>query len=216
MSGTSSSIRTKLWWNSHWMVLFQNCVRQSRSPTTVQLRCYWKQLWSRWAITGSWEPLVYICRHFCGNGRKGFFFFIVIKNFVVIVQANLSFFFIIVTDMNNDNKTYFSTSEFYSQCNYILYHTLLTSMSFHFKLYLWRFFFQLSFMAILMVETDIITSITASPNSETSGNIMYVENFKTEVIVFISNVIMCLTSHWLIMCLTSQWLMFDVTLTDNF
>jgi hypothetical protein len=62
LSGTSSSIRTKLWWNSHWMVLFQNCVRQSRSPTkmatTVQLRCYWKQLWSRWAITGSWEPLV--------------------------------------------------------------------------------------------------------------------------------------------------------------
>jgi hypothetical protein len=41
----------------HWIVLFQNCVRQSRSPTkmatTVQLRCYWKQLWSRWAITGS-------------------------------------------------------------------------------------------------------------------------------------------------------------------
>jgi len=36
------------------MVLFQNCVWQSRSPTrmaaTVQLRCYWKQLWSRWAI----------------------------------------------------------------------------------------------------------------------------------------------------------------------
>ena len=63
MSGTSSSIRTKLWWNSHWMVLFQNCVRQSRSHTkiaaTVQLRCYWKQLWSRWAITGSWEPLVF-------------------------------------------------------------------------------------------------------------------------------------------------------------
>jgi hypothetical protein len=44
------------------MVLFQNCVRQSCSPTkmaaAVQLRCYWKQLWSRWAITGSWEPLV--------------------------------------------------------------------------------------------------------------------------------------------------------------
>ena len=64
LSGTSSSIRTKLWWNSHWMVLFQNCVRQSRSPTkmatTVQLRYYWKQLWSRWAITGSWEPLVII------------------------------------------------------------------------------------------------------------------------------------------------------------
>jgi hypothetical protein len=44
------------------MVLFQNCVRQSRSPTkmatTVQLHCYWKQLWSRWAITGSRELLV--------------------------------------------------------------------------------------------------------------------------------------------------------------
>jgi hypothetical protein len=24
LSGTSSSFRTKLWWNSHWMVLFQN------------------------------------------------------------------------------------------------------------------------------------------------------------------------------------------------
>jgi hypothetical protein len=60
---TSSSIRTKLWWNSHWMVLFHNCVQQSRSPTkmatTVKLRCYWKQLWSRWAITCSWEPLVF-------------------------------------------------------------------------------------------------------------------------------------------------------------
>ena len=64
---------------------------------SVKFGWYWKQLWSRWAITGSWEPLVYICRHFCGNGRKGFFFFIVIKNLVVIVQANLSFFFIIVT-----------------------------------------------------------------------------------------------------------------------
>jgi hypothetical protein len=32
-TGTSSSIRTKLWWNSHWIVLFQNCVWQSRSPT---------------------------------------------------------------------------------------------------------------------------------------------------------------------------------------
>jgi hypothetical protein len=28
----------------------------------VQLRCYWKQLWSRWAITGSWEPLVFFHR----------------------------------------------------------------------------------------------------------------------------------------------------------
>jgi hypothetical protein len=62
LSGTSNSIKTKLWWNSHWMVLFQNGVRQLRSPAkmaaTVQLRCYWKQLWSRWSIIGSWEPLV--------------------------------------------------------------------------------------------------------------------------------------------------------------
>jgi hypothetical protein len=46
------------------MVLFQNGVRQLRSPAkmaaTVRLRCYWKQLWSRWAITGSWEPLVVV------------------------------------------------------------------------------------------------------------------------------------------------------------
>jgi hypothetical protein len=44
LSGTSSSIRTKLWWNSHLMVLFQNCVRQSCSPTkmaaAVQLLWY--------------------------------------------------------------------------------------------------------------------------------------------------------------------------------
>jgi hypothetical protein len=49
------------------MVLFQNGVRQMRSPAkmaaTVQLRCYWKQLWSRWAITGSWEPLVLLSPH---------------------------------------------------------------------------------------------------------------------------------------------------------
>jgi hypothetical protein len=81
LSGTSSSIRTKLWWNSHWMVLFQNCVRQSRSPTmmaaTVQLRCYWKQLWSRWAITGSWEPLVWWPKHLrCpGNSKIPFVFY---------------------------------------------------------------------------------------------------------------------------------------------
>ena len=48
-----------------WMILFQNCVRQSRSPTKMAttVRCYWKQLWSRWAITGSWEPLVFETAH---------------------------------------------------------------------------------------------------------------------------------------------------------
>ena len=74
MSGTSSSIRTKLWWNSHWLVLYQNCVQQSRSSTkmatTVRLRCYWKQIWSRWAITGSWEPLVYLFVSSSSNSPK--------------------------------------------------------------------------------------------------------------------------------------------------
>jgi hypothetical protein len=70
-------ISTKLWWNSHWMVLFQNCVRQLRSPAkmtaTVQLYCYWKQLWSRWAITGSWEPLVYELSQFWKGTTQGLF-----------------------------------------------------------------------------------------------------------------------------------------------
>ena len=30
----------------------------TKMSATVQLHCYWKQLWSRWAITGSWESLV--------------------------------------------------------------------------------------------------------------------------------------------------------------
>jgi hypothetical protein len=55
------------------MVLFQNCVWQLRSPTKmaaiVQFRCYWKQLWSRWSITGSWEPLVvrFLCEFPIGS-----------------------------------------------------------------------------------------------------------------------------------------------------
>ena len=61
-SETTEPISTKLCWNDSWVVLFQNCVWWShpltKMATTVQLRCYWKQLWSRWAITGSWEPLV--------------------------------------------------------------------------------------------------------------------------------------------------------------
>ena len=59
------------------MVLFQNGVRQLHSPAkmaaTVQFRCYWKQLWSRWAITGSWEPLVFTetLLKFIGIQNKG-------------------------------------------------------------------------------------------------------------------------------------------------
>ena len=45
-------------------------------------------------------------------------------------------------------------------------------------------------MADLKVDTDIIISIAASPT------VMYVEIFKTGVIVFIGDIKMCLTSHW--------------------
>ena len=44
-------------------------------------------------------------------------------------------------------------------------------------------------MADLKVDTDIITSIAASLT------VMYVEIFKTGVIVFIGEIKMCLTSH---------------------
>jgi hypothetical protein len=49
----------------------------------------------------------------------------------------------------------------------------------------------------LKVETDIITSITASPTGWAMILvIMYVEIFKTGVIVFICDIKICLTSHW--------------------
>jgi hypothetical protein len=46
----------------------------------------------------------------------------------------------------------------------------------------------------LKVETDIIASIAASPQAVTLV-IMYVKIFKTGVTVFISDIIMCWTSH---------------------
>ena len=54
-------------------------------------------------------------------------------------------------------------------------------------------------MAVLKVETDIITSMkTSLIGQAVILVIMCVKTFKTDVIVFIGNVIMCLTSHWLI------------------
>ena len=44
-------------------------------------------------------------------------------------------------------------------------------------------------MADLKVDTDIVSSIAARPT------VMYVEIFKTGVIVFISDIKMCLTLH---------------------
>ena len=47
----------------------------------------------------------------------------------------------------------------------------------------------------MKVKTDIIASIAASPIGQVVILlIMYVETFKTVVIVFISNVVMCLMS----------------------
>lgn len=43
-------------------------------------------------------------------------------------------------------------------------------------------------MTVLKVETNLFTSMAASPT-------MYVETFKTNVTVFIGNVIKCLTTH---------------------
>jgi hypothetical protein len=49
----------------------------------------------------------------------------------------------------------------------------------------------------MKVKTDIIASIAASPIGRVVILlIMYVETFKTVVIVFISNVVMCLMSLW--------------------
>ena len=51
----------------------------------------------------------------------------------------------------------------------------------------------------MKVETNIITSIWASLIGRTVILvIMYVKTFKADIIVYISDVIMCLSSHWLI------------------
>jgi hypothetical protein len=34
-SETTWPLETKLWWNSPWVIPFQNCVRQSRTPTNM-------------------------------------------------------------------------------------------------------------------------------------------------------------------------------------
>jgi hypothetical protein len=55
----------------------------------------------------------------------------------------------------------------------------------------WDYGYQIAGMgntAVMKVETNIIASNTASP-------VIYVETFKTNAIVFIGNVIVCMTSH---------------------
>jgi hypothetical protein len=68
-------------------------------------------------------------------------------------------------------------------------------------------------MAALKVKTDIITRITVSLIGEAVILVimlLYVKTFKTEVIVFICNVIMCLRSHWPIIISISR-----LVVTDN-
>ena len=48
--------------------------------------------------------------------------------------------------------------------------------------------------AVIKVKTDSIVGIVASPIGQ--AVIMYVDTFKTDVIVFIGNIIVCLTSSW--------------------
>ena len=58
-------------------------------------------------------------------------------------------------------------------------------------------------LAFWKVGTDI-----ASISANLIGRvlILYVETFKADIIVFIGEVIICLTSHWqIILCLTSHW-----------
>jgi hypothetical protein len=45
------------WW-MFVLLMMPHVGPRIRQYNILQLRCYWKQLWSRWAITGSWEPLV--------------------------------------------------------------------------------------------------------------------------------------------------------------
>ena len=60
---------------------------------------------------------------------------------------------------------------------------------------------MLMFLSVLKAETDIITTKAASLIGQAEILvIMFVEIFKTDVIVFICNIIMCLTSHWPIFC----------------
>jgi hypothetical protein len=82
LSVTSSSIKTEIRWNSHWMVLFQNGVRQLRSPAkmaaTVQLRCYWKQYPNICETTPCHVAAVQIWAHFdSSNGQLKKFLFLV-------------------------------------------------------------------------------------------------------------------------------------------
>jgi hypothetical protein len=68
----------------------------------------------------------------------------------------------------------------------------------------------------MKVETDIIDSIASSPTKQAVILVIkYVEIFKTDIIVFISDVKMCLMSHWTIIFNISQFLRMRVTKWRN-
>jgi hypothetical protein len=59
------------------LVPIEQLVPDKKIFMSVQLRCYWKQLWSRWEITGSWEPLVNVK----GQGHR-------VKSLLCIILMN--------------------------------------------------------------------------------------------------------------------------------
>ena len=65
---------------------------------------------------------------------------------------------------------------------------------------------------ILKVETDIITSIGTSLVGRAVR--LYVENFKTDIFIFILNAIICLTTYWPII-LGSKVSSMILTMWDN-
>lgn len=72
-------------------------------------------------------------------------------------------------------------------------------------------------MAVMKVETGIITSITASMiGKAVTLVILFVETFITDAIVFIGDVIMCLTSYGLIIfCIIVSMLILKISPSET-
>ena len=113
------------------MVLFLNGVRQLRSPAkmaaTVQLRCYWKQLWSRWAITGSWEPLVLdiVLVHLYFSACFGYYPCTSLFFYWFWILSLYIFIFLLVLDIVLVHF-YFSTDFGYCPCASLIFYMFLT------------------------------------------------------------------------------------------
>jgi hypothetical protein len=60
------SIRTKFWWNSHWMVLFQNCVRQRRPVSKMAAMTKNRNFFK-------WPKLLYLGHNFWRGPPKNHF-----------------------------------------------------------------------------------------------------------------------------------------------